>query len=178
MLIAHLPAGYLMTSLCRPLVKLHPAARHYRLLSLIGLTASVAPDFDMIWYYFVDNRQTFHHDYFTHTPLFWAAVTLCLSMIATLANSRALLIAAFLILANSLTHLGLDSVVSNIHWTWPTRWGDVWLIHLPRQYNWWVWNYVFYWTFLLELGILFAAIGLWWWRWRWRAVLSFDLGGK
>lgn len=161
MLIAHLPAGYLMTSLCRRLLRLQPDGRHYRLLIFIGLAASVAPDLDMFWFYFVDHRQTFHHEYFTHTPLFWASVSLFIAIIGTMAGSRVVLAAALMILANSFVHLLLDSVVSTIHWTWPVPGGDVWLIRLPRNHDWWVWNYVFYWTFLLELAIAFMAGWLW-----------------
>tara|TARA_R110000868_G_scaffold10226_12_gene50135 strand:+ start:655 stop:852 length:198 start_codon:yes stop_codon:yes gene_type:complete len=65
MFIAHLPAGYLLTS------AIQTRARNQSLsLLATGLVASVLPDADLLWFYLFDNRQHVHHAYITHTPAF------------------------------------------------------------------------------------------------------------
>ncbi|MEO5323703.1 metal-dependent hydrolase [Mesorhizobium sp. CC13] len=68
MLIAHLPAGYIIGSLARQKL---PQAGALMLAAMVG---SVAPDFDIAWFLFVDNGSVHHRDYPTHWPLFWALV--------------------------------------------------------------------------------------------------------
>ncbi len=69
MFIAHLPAGYVLT---RHLLDRAPAgdALSRRILAF-GLLASVLPDFDLLYFYLIDNRQTLHHLYWPHLPAFW-----------------------------------------------------------------------------------------------------------
>ncbi len=63
MLIAHLPAGYLLGSAARQ----RSAAPGIMIVALIG---SVLPDFDMV-YFFLTGGKVHHHDYVSHWPLFW-----------------------------------------------------------------------------------------------------------
>lgn len=80
MFIAHLPAGYLVAR--------HLANGHERRKWLIiaGLCASILPDLDLLWFYLIDNRQTAHHAYVFHWPLFWIFLA-CLGLaVARLAN--------------------------------------------------------------------------------------------
>ena len=61
MFIAHLPAGYLLAKV----------GRTKGLLFIGILIGSWLPDLDMLWFYFVDERQNVHHHYITHRPLVW-----------------------------------------------------------------------------------------------------------
>ena len=65
MLTAHLPSGYVLTRL---------APDGCRLLMPATLLGAVLPDFDMLWFYFVDHGSIHHHRYWVHVPAFWAAV--------------------------------------------------------------------------------------------------------
>ena len=67
MLTAHLPSGYIVGRLVprfwRPVPKAMPVA----------LVAAVLPDFDMIWFYLVDNGRVHHHRYWVHVPPYGCA---------------------------------------------------------------------------------------------------------
>lgn len=80
MFIAHLPAGYLLS---RPFARRNPSQA--RAIFGIGLLCSVLPDFDLAYFYLIDQRRTPHHDYWVHTPVFWLvlAAAIALLLIAT-----------------------------------------------------------------------------------------------
>lgn len=64
MFIGHLPAGYCLTT---TLLKCFGCKDDsvYRRYLWIGLIASVLPDVDMIYFYWIDHRQHVHHAYWT-----------------------------------------------------------------------------------------------------------------
>lgn len=62
MLTAHLPAGYCLSRVTGTSL---PGALPVMLLF------SVLPDFDLLWFYLVDNRSIHHHRYWVHIPAFW-----------------------------------------------------------------------------------------------------------
>ena len=69
MLTAHLPSGYVLARVLRrrcDVPYLLPAA----------LLGAVLPDFDMIWFLFVDQGAIHHYRYWVHVALFWAVVAL------------------------------------------------------------------------------------------------------
>jgi inner membrane protein len=70
MLIAHLPAGYILGTFAR---NRWPGRSGVMAAAMLG---SVFPDIDMLYFHFVDGRQTHHHAYITHWPLFWAVAGL------------------------------------------------------------------------------------------------------
>ena len=55
---------------------------------------------------------------------------------------------------NALLHLVLDSIVGCIYWLAPFPYECVQLVSVPSGHDWWVWNFVFHWTFIFELLIL------------------------
>lgn len=69
MIIAHLPAGYLLTKIMSS--KFDPALRTS--LWICGLVASVLPDLDILWFYLEGGVRN-HRYYPTHWPLFWLAL--------------------------------------------------------------------------------------------------------
>lgn len=151
MFIAHLPAGYLLTHW------LQKKFRTNRFL-WVGLAASVFPDIDMLYFYFVDDRQTLHHHYWTHLPLVWFALWAICACVSLLQKNRVALLVTTIIFANIIAHFLLDSIVGGIAWLYPFFEYDVILVSVPAQYDFWVWSFVFHWTFLLEIVILAAAV--------------------
>lgn len=156
MFIAHLPAGYL---LARGLQRA-TGQRNAGFLAT-GCVASVLPDTDLAWFYLVDNRQTPHHDYLFHAPLFWVALCAigwALGRLLGMARAGAY---AGCALAGLLLHMALDSFAADIRWLWPFTDARFELTRVPNQgYDWWVWNFVLHWTFAAELALCVCALGL------------------
>ena len=157
MFIAHLPAGYLLTR------RIAAGSGNRRGLMAAGLAASVLPDLDLIWFYLVDNRQSVHHAYLFHWPLFWIALAGLTLGAARLARIRGAGPYVGVALAALLLHMVLDSIAAGIAWLAPFSDFEINLIEVPARHGWWVWNFVLHWTFGLELAIL-AAAGAALWR--------------
>ncbi len=152
MLIAHLPAGYVIGSLAR---RMAPDARSVMLAALAG---SVAPDFDIAWFWFVDNGGVHHRTYPTHWPLMWAALAAFLIPLVTLAARRWKVAVAVFFLA-VLSHMILDSVAAPMHWLMPFDDRAVELVRIPATYSHWILSFMLHWTFALEIGI--CAVAAW-----------------
>jgi inner membrane protein len=156
MFVAHIPAGYLLS---RYLGRGHADRKA---LILTGVVASVLPDTDLLWFYLVDQRQTVHHSYVFHWPLFWVACAACAWAVARILDRPRLYPFIRVALACLLLHMVLDSIAAEILWLKPFAPYEVNLVEVPARYDWWVWSFVLHWTFLLELAIvLAAAITLW-----------------
>jgi inner membrane protein len=156
MFIAHLPAGYLLTSAIQ-----RAARRASPKLLAVGLLASIAPDFDLAYHYLIDHQQTLHHKYMSHWPLAWLAASGVAAAIALALNKRTWLLPIGIVLANGLLHMALDTVTSGIYWLAPfsdTSWR---LFNIPARYGLWVGNFILHWTFVLELLIVLAAYLQW-----------------
>jgi membrane-bound metal-dependent hydrolase YbcI (DUF457 family) len=154
--IAHLPAGWLATSaLLRGRAPAPPARR--RLLAL-GLLASVLPDFDLVWFFLVDERRHVHHAYLTHKPGAWllalAAAALVMRMMRA---SRTAWLALAVFGANVMLHLVLDTTAGGIRWLWPATEAEFALSHPSARYSPWYLNFVLHWTFALEVAITLAG---------------------
>lgn len=160
MFLAHMPAGYLLS---RHLSKGH---RHREALIATGMVASVFSDLDLFWFYLVDNRQTAHHAYIFHWPLFWVALALIAWIVARAVRVKAAEPFILVALAGTLLHMVLDSVAADIMWLKPFSDAQVNLFHVEAQYDWWVWNFILHWTFALELAITAIAVIIFWRDWR------------
>jgi len=158
MFIGHLPAGYLLTkALTRGPLPLPKG------LMAMGLVASVLPDLDLIWFYLVDARQTVHHAYLFHMPLFWVALAAGIWGLGRLLRWRHAGLFAAVALANLLLHMGLDTIAGGIGWLRPFSEVETTLVQVPARYHWWVWNFVLHWSFALEILVV-AAAGMVFWR--------------
>ena len=148
MFIAHLPAGYILTTK----VQNHLGTRKYLLWGIVG---SVLPDIDLLWFYFIDNQQTLHHDYWLHVPIFWICVAvLCAAILFVSRKYHEYFFPALLFFAGITLHLLLDTVAGGVMWLYPFVSESYVLITVPSSHGWWVWNFVFHWSFLLELAII------------------------
>ncbi len=154
MFIAHLPAGYILT---RWLQRIFGTKKYL----WIGFVASVFPDIDMLYFYFIDDRQTLHHHYWTHLPLFWLSIGATFFTLGFLFKNRVTLVLTTIVLANVMLHFVLDSVVGGINWLYPLIDHDLFLVTVPATHSFWIWSFVFHWTFLPELVITASAIVLW-----------------
>ena len=154
MFIAHLPAGYLATTGLRARLTGAP----WRLLLPVGLVCSVLPDVDLLWFYLVDNRQTEHHAFIAHWPLFWVALAALLFILPWGRRRTAAQAMIGVGLTSLLLHMVLDSFAASIFWLAP--FSDVHLnaVEVPARLDWGVWNFVFHWTFAIEIAICLAAI--------------------
>jgi inner membrane protein len=157
--IGHLPASYLATSVV--LDRNGVAGSQRRRLLALGLAAGIAPDFDLPYFYLVDQRRHLHHSYFPHLPAFWLAVLALSSAVLWLAHSRK---ASWLVLGviglNVTLHLVLDSVAGGIRWLWPLSHTEFRLVSVPARYHPWYLNFILHWTFGLELALVIGAVWL------------------
>ncbi|MFV0472641.1 MAG: metal-dependent hydrolase [Pikeienuella sp.] len=156
MFIAHIPAGYLLAN---RLSRNHPDRAA---LIAIGLVAAVFPDTDLFWFYLVDGRQTAHHAYLFHWPLFWTALAALALAAARLAHWRRAGRFILVALIGLMSHMALDSVAAAIPWLAPFSAREFGLFEVSPRPGWWVWTFVLHWSFALELAILLAACATLW----------------
>ena len=150
MFIGHLPAGYILTK------KLQKNMKTTKYL-LVGLIASILPDIDILYFYLIDNRQNLHHSYWSHIPFYWLIIGVIAFSIIWLLKKRNCYIAATIFFANIFLHLFLDTIVAKIEWLFPFTDRAYYIFDVPAVYGFWVYNFVFHWTFLFEIGIIVWA---------------------
>lgn len=168
-MIAHLPAGYMLTvgMLSATRADRRPRAR---LLFAVGLIASVAPDVDgLVWagVKLMGRPAPHHHDYPTHWPLAWLALVLVAVAIAAVLRNRTALIGAGVVGLNLGVHGLLDSVASPMAWGAPFSEATWEMVRVPPTHgDKWVLSMLDHWTFGLEIVLVVAAAGVLLWRWR------------
>lgn len=150
MFLAHLPAGFLLTdSLCQ-----RTRLRHWpqqRALLLAGLLGSVFPDSDILWAHWVDQNRFYHHLYWVHWPLFWLALMAGGAALAGWLRSRFIVALVLLFGLNALLHIGLDAINREVWWGMPFVKHPVKLIDVPMTHQQRLLDYVYHWTFALEV---------------------------
>ncbi|WP_282092554.1 metal-dependent hydrolase [Epibacterium ulvae] len=150
MLTAHLPSGYVLG-------RLGPQMRYGMAAALIG---AVLPDFDMIWFLFVDEGRIHHHRYWVHIPLFWACIAAILLPVIALWWRHCLGVALIFFTA-ILLHLLLDTVSGGILWAVPFNDHLYHFITVPATQSSWVWSFILHWSFVAEITIWGGAYVLW-----------------
>jgi inner membrane protein len=154
MLIAHLPAGYILGRGLK--VRQGP-------VMWAALIGSVLPDLDLVWFYFVDHRSIHHHKYWVHAPGFWLIVIAVLYPLAAW-KAPSLKAPLLVFLAAMLIHLCLDSIGGGIMWLWPISDHLYALVEVPATQSHWILSFIVHWTFWAEVAILASAAVLWWHR--------------
>ncbi len=152
MFIAHAPAGYLVSWLASR------RSDNARSLIATGVLFSLLPDTDLLWFYLIDNRQTPHHEYLFHLPLFWLTLAVIAGILAILTKRRDFLTHIYVALVCLMVHMLLDSFAAEIYWLRPFSDTHLNAVNVPAQFNWWVWNFVLHWTFIVEVMICVAAL--------------------
>ncbi len=153
MFIAHLPAGYLGACLLTRGSD-SPSRRGIFLAFLIG---SILPDLDMLYFYLIDQGRHLHHHYWTHLPVFWIAVLAVSVLASVLYRRRHWALLATALVGGVFLHLVLDTPFAGILWLYPWSERDFHWLTVPATRNWWVWSFVFHWSFLFEVAICVAA---------------------
>lgn len=150
MFVAHLPAGYILAHVLQ--------RRRCRSDYLwLGLLASVLPDFDLLYFYLVDDRQNGHHTYFTHLPLFWIGLWAVVALVGKRTGKYSSY-PVTLFFGCIMLHMCLDSIAAPLYWLYPLSNMTVELVTVPARFDWWVWNFLFHWSFLLEMAIILTAL--------------------
>ncbi|HAO19498.1 MAG TPA: hypothetical protein DCQ37_02745 [Desulfobacteraceae bacterium] len=158
MFIGHIPAGYLSTKvLLKVAAKYDLSNDQKKWLLYTGILASILPDFDMLYFNFIDNMKHLHHGYWTHIPFFWACIFVVWYILSFAVRSIPFGLYGYVILINIFLHLFLDTIVGKVRWLYPFSAYDVVIFNIPSVYKWWVWNFVFHWTFLFEIGLVLIA---------------------
>lgn len=159
MIIGHLPAGYVASRLL--FGRLRSAGPRWQSFVVTGMLGAVAPDFDMLYFHFVDHGRHHHHTYVTHWPIVWGC--LLLSSIAWLWTGRHKAVAALATMfsLNGFIHMFLDSIVGDIRWFAPFSNKAFSLFTVQPHYQPWWLNFVLHWTFALELALVAWALMLW-----------------
>ena len=153
MIVAHLPAGFLLTT---------ALGGRTRAQLAVGLAGSMAPDLDLLYFYTIDNCQHLHHSYWSHIPVFWLGLTVLVT-IAYLGARQPLFLrpVLWLFLPNVFLHLLLDSVAGGIRWLYPVSQKSYCLFSVPSRCSHWLMNFLGHWTFLLEAAIVLFAMLVW-----------------
>ena len=159
MFVAHVAGGYLLTRAY--LRTICTASTEYKILKnylLLGMLCSVLPDIDLFYFYLIDHRQHPHHTYWTHIPLFWILFTGFLFFLAKAVSNKNRDLLWLILLLNTELHMVLDSVAGGIYWLYPFSSEKYRLFVVTSRFDWWVLNYIFHWTFLMELLIIMVAV--------------------
>jgi inner membrane protein len=162
MLIAHAPAGYLLsTVLSRTLFKKTEVSdttgTFHKTFIGAGILGGIFPDFDFIYHVFVDSSRTPHHSYFTHMPIFWAGTWLLLFAIGKLRRNGQFVAIATSFCAAAMLHVFLDTLTGEIYWLYPFSHKGYNFFTIADVHVWWVENFTHHWTFSLEILIVAVA---------------------
>lgn len=158
MFVAHSFAGYLWSRKAIMSLKLKVSAQQLKYYLWFGIFCSILPDLDLMYFYTFDQRQNPHHEYWTHMPFFWILVASILYAVARWIFRKRIGVYCFLLAANTVLHLILDTLAGGIYWLYPFNDAYIVLISILPKYDWWVWNFVLHWVFFSELIIILAAV--------------------
>ena len=159
MMIAHLPAGYVVSRWLGG--RLKSQAVFGKAFLWAGLLGSVVPDFDMFYFYLIDQRQHHHHTYFTHFPVLWFGLLLISLLWLRVAKEKNYAVLALVFSANAAFHMLLDTINGTMYWLAPFDQTPFALITVPALYQPWWLNFIFHWSFGVELVILAFAAYFW-----------------
>lgn len=156
MLIAHFPAGYLYRNFCEKLGVAQNLSR--RQIHWACCTGAIFPDLDMFYFYFIDNRHTHHHEYWTHLPSVWLVLFVLFLVSRVFIKKSKYVTMGVLFVGGGFVHLVLDSLVGDIWWFAPLVDKPYALFEVTARYSPWFLNFILHWSFLVELLILFGSL--------------------
>lgn len=152
MFIAHVPAGYLVTKSLQKKFNTQKAL-------WLGLFASILPDLDIFYFYFVDERRHHHHSYWLHIPFWWLVIAVFTAVCFFLfKNQKQIWFFYAVFFLNVFLHLFLDTIVGDILWLYPFSKQMIHFFYVEARFDFWVWNFILHWSFLLEVGLVILAV--------------------
>lgn len=158
MILGHLPFSYVLSRLAGK----HLGGRiNSNLFVSAGVLGGIFPDFDMLYFHLVDQRQHHHHTYWTHLPIFWVGLILCCAIWYWLSASKIKASLGLMFAFGGFVHLLLDSIVGDIWWLYPFLDEPFALFTVPAIYQPWWLNFILHWSFALELAVIAWAIIIW-----------------
>ncbi|WP_305890928.1 metal-dependent hydrolase [Methylomonas rosea] len=159
MIVAHLPAGYIVSTLMFHRFEKYGVPRLIFLRA--GLLGRIAPDLDMIYFYGFDHRAHPHHSYFSHFPSVWLLLLTLAILGFQHCRHKKLPLLALIFTCNGMLHMLLDYISTNIYWLAPFVNRPFALITVPSVYqDWWL-NFLLHRSFALEILIVLWAAYLW-----------------
>lgn len=148
MIIGHAPSGYIAASF---IFKHHTKIGITRTqVIFFCIFGALAPDLDMLYFYLVDNRQSHHHTYFPHWPIIWVSAFFASFALYKINKNRNAYFALIFCIGGCI-HLLLDSIVGDIWWLYPFIDKPYSIAIVPALYKPWWLNFIFHWSFLLEI---------------------------
>lgn len=159
MIIGHGPSGYIAAHYLARWWSSAAVSRRWLLWA--GIVGALAPDLDMIYFHWVDHRQHHHHTYVSHFPLLWFG--LLILTVVWLRQQRVSQAAtmAFVFAVGGCIHVLLDSIVGDIWWLAPFVDRSFSLFTVPALYQPWWLNFIWHWSFGLELLLWGWALCIW-----------------
>ncbi|MBU1119155.1 metal-dependent hydrolase [Patescibacteria group bacterium] len=118
MILAHGPGSFITTYLTRGWWGKKLSQKKKYVFYLIGGLIGVAVDLDFLYTQFLSAKLS-HHDYITHTPLFFLILFLLMTLIGYATKKEEISAFAKVFLVSTFTHLVLDSVNGGIMWLYP-----------------------------------------------------------
>lgn len=156
MIIAHAPSGYILaTSIMRRVVSAPVTAK---LIVFAGITGAVAPDVDMLYFHFIDDRQTHHHKYISHWPIVWITLVVATVLWFRYARQSKAAALAMVFCLGGMLHVILDSFVGDIWWFAPLMDQPYSLFTVPARFKPWWLNFILHWSFAVEWVICIWAL--------------------
>ena len=150
MFISHIPVGL---GLARIITR-RPLNASIALVAGLG---AIFPDLDLIRFYFFDNHQRHHHDYWTHIPGIWLMIVLGWGLMCRfLERPFGMLTGIFF--AAVFSHLILDTMAGSIEWLWPFFDEGFHLVTVPATHVKWYMSFLTHWTFGVEVFISLIAL--------------------
>jgi len=156
MLIAHIPSGYVFSSMLVERVRNLPATAAAVITS--GVVGALAPDFDMAYFYLADHHQTHHHKYFTHWHIVWLFLLAASVVWLRLSQSSKAPFLCLVFCCGCMLHLVFDSFVGDIWWLAPFIDRPFALFIVPAVFDPWWLNFILHWSFVAELAICMWAL--------------------
>ncbi len=155
MIIAHAPSGYILATLL--IKRMARAPVTVKAIIITGIIGALAPDFDMVYFYLFDNKQTHHHKYFSHWPIIWLGLTTLSAIWFNYAKQSKSATLSLIFCLGGVLHVILDSFVGDIWWFAPFLDKPYSLFTVPAKFKPWWLNFILHWSFAVELIICFWA---------------------
>ena len=153
MLIAHLPAGYILAKKLFKNFKSSLLSKQFFFIAI--LSGAIFPDLDLFYFYFIDAKSVHHHYYFFHWPIIYLALLLIGSILYFFKSTpikRLGLISCLFALA-ALLHLLLDTFVGDVWLFMPFIDRSYAMFQVPDVQSHWMLNFILHWSFLVEIFI-------------------------
>jgi inner membrane protein len=127
-------------------------------VAIAGIVGAIAPDFDMAYFYLIDDGKTHHHKYVSHWPLLWLSMAFVSFLFLRLTTNKRRAFLATVFSLGGVLHILLDSVVGDVWWFAPVVDKPYSLFTVTARYDPWWLNFFLHWSFALEVAITAWAV--------------------